>query len=137
MYNNLLRASTYSSAAACVHCSTKSHANHSFQPCIFDCSCTVIMYHNLPRCSTHSSAHCTCALLNEQSHANHSFQPYIFDQLYSYHVTICCRARTTAVTAAACAHCPASRATPTIHSSCASLIVAAVQLSCNNLLRAV
>jgi hypothetical protein len=86
MYNNLLRASTHSSAAACVHCSTKSHANHSFQPCIFVVACQLSCTQSAALWY-YSSASARVHLLNEQSHANHSFQLYIFDQLYSYHVT--------------------------------------------------
>jgi hypothetical protein len=69
----------------CALLNKQSHANHSFQLCIFDCSCTVIMCTTLLR-AVNSYRRCfACTVLNNENHANHSFQLYIFVWLYSYH----------------------------------------------------
>jgi hypothetical protein len=69
MYNNCCVLVLQQCAAACVHLlNEQSHANHSFQLYIFDCSCTVIMYTIICRAAVLTAVRAAVrALLNKQT----------------------------------------------------------------------
>jgi hypothetical protein len=102
--------STYSAAAACVHCSTSRAMPTIHSRYIF---IRLYSYHVQHCCvSTTAASAAACALLNKQSHANHSVQLYIFDCSCSYHVHNLLRAACCSSTAVRCVHVHCSQAEP-------------------------
>jgi hypothetical protein len=79
------------------------HANHSFQPCIFDCSCTVIMYTICCVLWYYSSALLRVDACWHGNHANHSSSCTSLIVAVTVN-TICCVAMVLQQCAAACVH---------------------------------